>query len=476
MHWIAYKLTNCQSWSDKSPVVKLSKDKVNVIHGRNETGKSVLFKMIKSACFPNYSYNPEDLIRWGADYAQVQWLISNPEISNKTIQVVYFIIRKKSFIYRVIIDDKIQEWSFAWNDRDAAMPEEVADLLGLILDRKSHTVINVIEKAEQPFINTQDSETDARILASILYDSKMEGLQDNLAVQLEKLDRGVRISKTIMDEKRQIYVSTPHYDLYRMEQYINILDEFVRVIQKGEAWINESEKLAKLDPPVKFYPDVDIKTYSLFWDLFGAYSKDVTSLVQYIAKPKPIQIFDSKVVHEISPLLDILYKMEECVDIFSEVEVPKKEIPEIPSLPILEDCILLIDEVLKNIDSLIKLYENKPSCVNELSTGNNALLKLCNGFNILTNYIDREYSKLSPPGIVNTDIDISSVIGLWKLIQYSISEDVMKLLNLNVKINRNNTILQELSELKEDMSDIVKICPTCGQPINLNGGDLTHGC
>lgn len=46
------QLVNCQSWQNGS--FTLSRDKINVIIAKNDTGKSVLMKMLKVSVSPKF--------------------------------------------------------------------------------------------------------------------------------------------------------------------------------------------------------------------------------------------------------------------------------------------------------------------------------------------------------------------------------------------------------------------------------------
>ena len=70
------RLVNCQSWKDG--VIEFSKG-LNVIRANNNTGKSVIFKMLKVTCNPESldKADREDIIRRGSEYAEVTYLFDD---------------------------------------------------------------------------------------------------------------------------------------------------------------------------------------------------------------------------------------------------------------------------------------------------------------------------------------------------------------------------------------------------------------
>lgn len=74
------KLLNCQSW--KEGVIPLAQNSVNVLKADNNSGKSVLFKMLKMTVCPNY-YTPKErkkLIRNGCESADIIYLFTDNSI------------------------------------------------------------------------------------------------------------------------------------------------------------------------------------------------------------------------------------------------------------------------------------------------------------------------------------------------------------------------------------------------------------
>ena len=74
------KLINCQSWADG--VIPLAQDRINVLRADNNSGKSVLFKMLKITACPGY-FTPKErkkLIRNGCDSANILYAFTDGSI------------------------------------------------------------------------------------------------------------------------------------------------------------------------------------------------------------------------------------------------------------------------------------------------------------------------------------------------------------------------------------------------------------
>lgn len=469
MRWKAVKMVNCQSWSDKSPYMSFSLDKVNVIQARNETGKSVLWKMTKAAAFPRavLGYGLDDLVRWGQDTAYIRWVLEGPD--DNDIEVGFYILKDDSFVYRLTIDGKRQEWRFGWNDTTVAMPEEVADILGLILDYKSQTVINIIEKTEQPFINTRDSETDARILASILYDPKVEGIQDNLEVQLNRLERGLRVAKATVDSRERELVGMPVYNLCSIRDKINKLNYYEIVSTHADTYLEAAETILKLPLPPRFNPNL----MPLVESITECYKDNIECgqafdvCVNHMSSAPPVMININPVVSVASDFLDAINNTAITVQALESLEKPSSDIKELPFLQEVLTYCELLDNILSAISALENIVSEMDALLKPLSPGNSLAMKLLLNFSILDNYVTKEYLKIPEPGALVESPIVEELYQLWRTSNFGMSQNILELWNLNNKIERNNEVLHELDVLADEISDVVQICPTCGQTMNL---------
>lgn len=137
----AYQLMNFQSWDTSTKSISLEPDIVNIIEGANETGKSVLYKVLYNFAFPGY-WDPKELIRRGCSSGVLLLELSNGK---------YIIFQLEYKHHTYILVDK--EGEHVW--KDCPLPKEIIDELGLILDYDLKIILNVIDKdIALPFIKT----------------------------------------------------------------------------------------------------------------------------------------------------------------------------------------------------------------------------------------------------------------------------------------------------------------------------------
>lgn len=137
----SFRLLNFQSWDNKSQSIPVESDIVNIIEGANETGKSVLYKVMYNMCFPGY-WDANELIRRGYDTACLFFELSNGcEIGYE--------LNRSHHTYYLQENNNLTQWS------NCGIPDTIVEMLGLILDTESQVILNVIDKdVPLPFIKT----------------------------------------------------------------------------------------------------------------------------------------------------------------------------------------------------------------------------------------------------------------------------------------------------------------------------------
>lgn len=171
----AYQLINFQSWDDTASQIDLEPHMVNIIEGANETGKSVLYKVLYNFCFPGYS-SASELIRYGCkmgilllqldDGAIIMYCLSRSDYS-------YFLIEK---------DNTKKEWT------NQGCPDEIIERMGLILDKETQIILNVIDSdGTLPFIKTTPK-FNASLIQAIVEPESMTNFFANLADTLKRTE------------------------------------------------------------------------------------------------------------------------------------------------------------------------------------------------------------------------------------------------------------------------------------------------
>lgn len=129
----AIRLINCQSWKDVT--ISLSKG-LNAIIAENNTGKSVLFKLLKTTACPNF-YDSEErskLVRWKEECAQIYYLFSDDSCG-----VVKVFPNKVIYGYT----EKFSTQAF-YTQQDVPIPE-ILDKLALIVDSNEEFIANILD-------------------------------------------------------------------------------------------------------------------------------------------------------------------------------------------------------------------------------------------------------------------------------------------------------------------------------------------
>lgn len=126
------RLKNCQSFEDVT--YTFAEDRLNVIVAENDTGKSILYKVLKLAGKPDYYSNAErrDLIRRGAEFAQVTMLFTDGSFG--AMQIF-----KDKTVYSWVED---LEHGVSWW---LEPPVELLDRLGLLVSPTESFIANIID-------------------------------------------------------------------------------------------------------------------------------------------------------------------------------------------------------------------------------------------------------------------------------------------------------------------------------------------
>jgi hypothetical protein len=217
------KLSNIQSWDADSPELKLSSDAVNVLIAPSETGKSVLIKVLKEMCFPNnWGYNRLGLIRRGAPYGVAYFILEDDTIIGYVMQPkgqVYTILRRGE-------DGKFTEKRF---NNAVEIPEEIADLMGLIVDREAKTVINVLDKnMPMPLINTSPK-LSGRIVATVTENPQLELIKSNLKSWDDVLTPLIQKLKTTYEVRGRVYREAPEKDESKIVNHLTLSKKYMQL-------------------------------------------------------------------------------------------------------------------------------------------------------------------------------------------------------------------------------------------------------
>lgn len=184
----SFILINFQSWDSSQQVIKLEGDIINNIQGSNESGKSVLFKVLYEMYFPGY-HGALDIIRDGCDAGVLFILMTDGT------QIVWECHRNLRKFYLQYPGEDIIQWT------QNEVPAEITAALGLIVNSDHNIILNVIDKdTPMPFIKSSPK-YNAALLKSVVEPDIIKRLYENcqnaiveIATAKAKFDRAASIA------------------------------------------------------------------------------------------------------------------------------------------------------------------------------------------------------------------------------------------------------------------------------------------
>lgn len=175
----SFQLLNFQSWNDTAAPINLESDIVNIIEGKNETGKSVIFKVLKDMCFPGY-WKAASVIRRGCSKAVCIVYLSSGS-------AVAYELGHKYHIHYLISETETKSW------RDSPfIPQEVQHAMGLILDKESRSIVNVIDKDTPTLFVASSPRLNASILRAVVEPEDMQTFFSNAQETSERLKYAIK--------------------------------------------------------------------------------------------------------------------------------------------------------------------------------------------------------------------------------------------------------------------------------------------
>ncbi len=238
----SFRLIDIQSWDNDSPAIELAEDK-NIIIANSETGKSVLFKVLKQMCFNNvWGYKNSELIRQGSSRGLAVFDLLNGN------RVVFELLPNTQNYYLCTLesDGSKRRTDFIMGTKSVEIPEAVAKEMGFLLDRKSKTIINVLDRDMQMPLVTTSPATSGRILSAVTENPELESMMDTAKSWLkEAKDKRDVVSSTYLSAKSN-YESVEYKDTTITKNTIALLkvmrtlgEAFNEVKSKGRAIENQ---------------------------------------------------------------------------------------------------------------------------------------------------------------------------------------------------------------------------------------------
>jgi len=415
----SYMLINIQSWDKTTQHVDLSDTNVNVIIAPSETGKSVIVKILKEMCFPgHWGYTSQSLIRRGCNNGTAVFFLGDGS------KAVTFTIERSYITYQILTENKEDDriWKLNYNN-SAEIPEEVAMLMGLVIDRKARTVINVLDKdMPVPFVNA-DQELNARIASVITKIPELEKRREYLDQLKERLSNAEKILKKRKIVVEQNYKEAPIIDINNILYKRKRAQELDVVLKCSQTIINSFSNDLYTEPKEVIFNDI----------------KSLLNLINII----------SSMLVDMSRTISSIYEPE-TINYNNEVEV----------------CIENILSFNESIKGMLSIYDDMidtdvPCFTVEPDKQVTLIFNFNNEIKIMADNAV-QLIKSKKPNEVILDESIEDIINTCKIIESLNYNEIFECYKSAESIdNKLSSIEDELNELKNK----IKICPVCKKPL-----------
>lgn len=213
------RLTNCQSWEDG--IINFSPG-LNIIRADNNTGKSVIFKMLKITCKPDSLTNKErkELIRRGQLYAEVTYMFS--DYSAAIVRVF-----KERVIYYFCKNVNTEDFS----QQEGVPHHQLMYNLGLLVDYESGYIANILDDDQPLLLVKSDNKSNYNLIKVLTEHPQLNKMLVNFKVKYPEYRRElqeVKGKKTRLEQnlKTVRYVDEEVLDIQikTSEQILESLD------------------------------------------------------------------------------------------------------------------------------------------------------------------------------------------------------------------------------------------------------------
>lgn len=250
MRWKKIVMRGFQSWQSNTPCMDLNPCGLNVIYAENETGKSVFGKALKTCCFPRSGkFEIKDLISDNGhgdarlmieieDGRNICFILSPKIITYACLDKDGNIYKEKGLTYR---------WDFSLSDPKAEIPDELVELLSLVIDRQGQLVINIMEKSEQLFVTTS-SEVNARAIAPVLEDPETVNIKALVDSYFERVKSAINVARRDTTNAAKELRLHPYVDVTENSILLNRSTALMRVFETNHKLGNylSSDKINKI--------------------------------------------------------------------------------------------------------------------------------------------------------------------------------------------------------------------------------------
>lgn len=451
MRIVGYKLQDIQSWDEKSPSINLSTDRMNVIIAPSETGKSVVIKVLKEMCFSGkWGYTWESLIRRDKKRGVAMFVLEDGTI------IAYFIY-PRAVRYSIIYSDTEKQnktWDF-FDPNNTEIPEEVANLMGLIVDRKGKTIINVLDKDMViPYV-TASPELNARISSVITTVPEMEKRREILAEWKQRLEIAYKNADRKLSDARYRYDRAPSVDILSHKLALMRAEALLNFVKPIDDILNYTViHPLGVEPEPVYCPNLSsaIDILHQIRRMVEEYSGAID-----LVEPSIVSEPNEKIVDIISISMDV----DELVHLLEDMESLEEPIESV--VPSAVDDIINIEKNIVTVAMEIKeamSIKEGLSEVKEPSENVNIIVKSNNIINKLM-FLYTNALSLQCPAEVVVPSEITQIYNILQCIKDMRCNDILNLHKESIELQKDiNNVEHQLKDLRTQM----RICPLCGKP------------
>lgn len=406
------QLVNFQSWNDDSGTMDLDPGMLNVIKGRNETGKSVVFKVLYEMCFPGYhgSY----LVRRGQEFG-----IAAFQMMDDTV-IAFKLYRQGNRYYYILNPDGThQEWC------TTEIPDEIVQKMGLIISKPNRIILNVLDKdVPLPFVKT-DPAYNASVLQSNLEPQELTEFFERTKEYIRKIQLAEGVTKQTLSFWEAKNRAVPYIDV-----------EYIKT---------KRSTLSTLTPIYKACIDM----YNLMIDLHELYNREPQRVdYDFERCDNNLQLF--------SQVNNCLTKL----DLFSQLEIPP--------MPSVQDSDLVLSNTLLSVlNNTNKTLEYVYNLTNLREPELNKPIYLDNEFVVYSKVLAalsciKNLLSIAPPVGVNDPKSIKWMLDtLLKVLK--LKESLVNLATTEGNLLKSKQTVESLVSSIKDIESKLGICPLCGR-------------
>ena len=355
-----YLLKDIQSWDDKSGAVSPATDRMNVIIAPSETGKSVVIKVLKEMCFSGqWGYTWSSLIKRGASFGVAVFILEDDTM------VCYYIMPFMVKYVLIYPDGNRRIWE-SKEQNNTEIPEEIAQKMGLIVDRDAKTVINVLDKdMVTPFV-TASQEMNARIAKVITAVPEMEKRINTLKEWKYYLDSALVNVKVDYNSSKLGYDRLPSIDVLGLKSKLNkmkILRDFILPVESIVKYFSDKE--IPIEPEVVKLPEC-IEDFLSVMNSINEYCK-IADIVKTMVKPKEV-VFNEESIGTLITAIKGISELGNQLVVVSKEQKPIEKVNPIDVKEIVDLIKLVTDYGL-----LLKSYEEPPKLIKAPDSSNSNL-------------------------------------------------------------------------------------------------------